>query len=335
MTENALVVADRAAPSHQAISVWQSPASFETAQRMATALSRSGMVPVAYQGPDNIGSALIALDIAQRVNASPLMVMQNLHIINGRPSWGASFIIAALNSCGLFSPLRFRLEDRGEREVEFIEWEGSKREGNLRRLVKKMKVRDKACVASCIEKATGEILDGPEASVAMAVAEGWYTKRDSKWPTMTDLMLRYRAAAFFGRLYAPDLLMGMQTDDEARDIGDVEYREVRAPEPAPAEPQADDGKPKRSRGVAAAMKAKDEPKPIETKPEPKADTVKAEPARVSSGLKPKQEAAPEVVDAEVVEPARDTRGSGQGDDGDDEGRFPPDSEYDEQDGDSI
>ena len=52
----------------------------------------------------------------------------------------------------------------------------------------------------------------------MATAEGWSTKAGSKWKTMPELMLRYRAATFFGRLYAPDLLLGMQTVEEARDI---------------------------------------------------------------------------------------------------------------------
>lgn len=31
-------------------------------------------------------------------------------------------------------------------------------------------------------------------------------------------MFRYRAAAFFGRLYAPDILMGMQSADEVVDV---------------------------------------------------------------------------------------------------------------------
>ena len=35
---------------------------------------------------------------------------------------------------------------------------------------------------------------------------------------MPELMLRYRAATFFGRLYAPDILMGMRTAEELGDI---------------------------------------------------------------------------------------------------------------------
>jgi len=158
---------------------------FELAQRMAKALASSDLVPQQYRG--NVSNTLLALEIAQRIGASPLMVMQNLNIIHGRPSWSSQFIIAALNSCGRFSPLRFRLE--GD-----------------------------TCTAYAIEKATGEVLEGPPVSLAMAKAEGWSTKSGSKWQTMPELMLRYRAAAFFGRLYAPDVLMGVYSADEVVEI---------------------------------------------------------------------------------------------------------------------
>jgi len=62
----------------------------------------------------------------------------------------------------------------------------------------------------------------------MAAAEGWATKAGSKWKTMPELMLRYRAAAFFGRLYAPDILMGMQTAEEAVDVVSVKKETIAA-----------------------------------------------------------------------------------------------------------
>ena len=63
----------------------------------------------------------------------------------------------------------------------------------------------------------------------MAKKEGWYSKNGSKWQTMEDLMLRYRAATFFGRLYTPDLLMGMQTKEELDDVIDVKIDEPESP----------------------------------------------------------------------------------------------------------
>jgi len=55
----------------------------------------------------------------------------------------------------------------------------------------------------------------------MAVAEGWFGKAGSKWQTMPEVMLRYRAASFFGKLYAPELLMGIQTAEEIHDTIDL------------------------------------------------------------------------------------------------------------------
>lgn len=164
---------------------------FESAQRMANALASSALVPQAYQG--NVANCIVALELAQRIGASPLMVAQNLHVINGRPSWSAQFIIAALNSCGRFSPLRFTITGQGD---------------------------DYGCFASAVDK-SGEILEGPRVTIAMAKLEGWFDRKGSKWPTMKELMIRYRAAAFFGRLYAPDILMGLRSDEEERDVIDI------------------------------------------------------------------------------------------------------------------
>lgn len=166
---------------------------FETAQRQAKALSASDLVPQQYK--NNVANTLVALEIANRIGASPLMVMQNLNIIHGRPSWGSSFIIAAINGSGKFTALRFV--------------------GDLTKGIK----------AVCQEKATGETLEGPVVTMEMAKSEGWVDKAGSKWKTMPELMMRYRAAAFFGRLYAPEITMGMHTTEE---IVDIQHEEPKA-----------------------------------------------------------------------------------------------------------
>ncbi|MCB5201678.1 recombinase RecT [Neorhizobium sp. T786] len=234
------------------LSVFSDMASFADAQRMAKALIHSDLVPVAYRGEDKMGNALIAMDTANRVGVSAIVVMQNLHIIEGRPSWSSSFIISALNSCGLFSPIRFKLEKLGEREVSYDAWEGAK--GERRKVTRKMRVKDMTCMAYAVEKDTGEVLEGPEVSIAMAVAEGWYTKPGSKWVTMPDLMIRYRAAAFFGRLYAPHVMNGMQTADEISDA--VEIKDITPDAAQQAAAGTEEAKPAgRPRGVHAAMNA--------------------------------------------------------------------------------
>lgn len=167
---------------------------FKQAYKMAHYLCQSSMVPKQYQGQGNIGNCIIALEMAQRIGASPFAVMQNLDVIHGSPSWRSQFVIASLNSCGRFSPLRFKVEGEGD---------------------------DRTAIAWAYDKATGEVLEGPPVSIATAKAEGWYDKNGSKWKTIPELMLRYRAAKWFGNLYAPDITMGMHDDTEVRDIIDV------------------------------------------------------------------------------------------------------------------
>lgn len=184
-------------------SVYSSGDAFDQAQRVAKMLSSTSMIPKDYQG--NVANCLVALEMANRVGTSPLMVMQNLHIIHGRPSWSATYLIAAVNTSGKFSPLRFQITGEGDA---------------------------RQCVAVAKDLATGELLEGPPVSIAMAKKEGWYNKTGSKWQHMPDLMLRYRAAAFFSRLYAPEVAMGLHTVEEAYD---VEYTEISS-RPKPAAP---------------------------------------------------------------------------------------------------
>lgn len=165
---------------------FSSLSNFEAAQRMASALSKSSLIPKEYQ--NNIPNCLIALEISLRLKASALMVMQNLYIVHGKPGWSAQYIIAAINSCGKFSPLRFKMD---EKKTE--------------------------CTAYAIELDTNEVLEGAKITLEMARQEGWSTKSGSKWITMPEQMLRYRSASFFGKIYAPEILMGFQTTEEVED----------------------------------------------------------------------------------------------------------------------
>jgi hypothetical protein len=166
---------------------------FALMQRAASLLAASALVPEIFRG--NVANTTIALELAHRIGASPLAVMQNLYIVHGKPGWSAQFIIAASNSTGKFSPLRFSVTGEGD---------------------------DKGCIAWATENATKERLESPRVSIDMARKEGWLDKAGSKWKTMPELMLRYRAATFFGRLYAPEVLMGMKTVEEIVDITPTE-----------------------------------------------------------------------------------------------------------------
>ena len=78
---------------------------FELKQREAKLLGASSLVPKQYQG--NVADIVVAMNMATRMNADPLMVMQSLHIIHGKPGWSAQFLIASFNSCGRFSAIHY------------------------------------------------------------------------------------------------------------------------------------------------------------------------------------------------------------------------------------
>lgn len=168
---------------------------FELAQRAAKLLAQSSLVPKEYQG--NLPNCVIALNMAARMNADPLMVMQNLYIVHGKPGWSSQFLISTFNTSGKFSALRY-------------EWVGEEGKDSW------------GCRAWAIEKATGQKLVGATVTIGLAKKEGWYNKNGSKWQTMPEQMLMYRAASWFIRAYAPELAMGMHTVEELGDIIDLE-----------------------------------------------------------------------------------------------------------------
>ena len=203
---------------------------FELMQRAALLLSRGTLLPEAYReeiidkktglarkNSAALSNCVVALNMAMRLGADPLMIMQNLYIVEGRPAWSSQFVIASINSCGKFTPLRFDIENLGEKEVKYAARQWNAQAKRYEDVIRQEVVEDKSCVAWAIEKESGERIEGPRVSVEMAVKEGWHGKNGSKWKTMPEVMLRYRAASFFGKLYAPELLMGLQTAEEQRE----------------------------------------------------------------------------------------------------------------------
>jgi len=174
-----------------AVSVFASEGNFSSAQRMAKALMAADLAPKAYR--DSLPNTLIAMELASRLRMPVLMVMQNLDVIHGRPSWRATFMIAAVNATGRFSSLRYR-------------WQGEPGAPNW------------GCRAVARDRETGEECEGPLVTMQTAKAEGWDSKAGSKWKTIPELMLMYRAGSWWARVFAPEVAMGLMTSDEAEDV---------------------------------------------------------------------------------------------------------------------
>lgn len=164
--------------------------SFNQLQRVAKALSASSLVPQEFQGGDKgVANCMIALEMASRMNIGPMTVMQNLYIVHGRPTWKSEFVISMLESSGKFKN---------------IEFENDTEHGGRCRMI-----------ATRVDD--GKVLTGNWVSMDLAKAEGWLSRGGSKWKTMPEQMLMYRAATFFARVYAPSLLNGLAPHDEVQD----------------------------------------------------------------------------------------------------------------------
>ena len=150
---------------------FQSAEGFALLQRMANMFVGSTLVPEQFRGEKNFGNCVIALNMAQRLGADPLMVMQNLYVVYGTPSWSSKFMIAMFNQCGRYESIRY--EETGTKGTD-----------------------TQGIIAWAKEKSTGEILKGPEITIKTAKDEGWFAKSGSKWKTMPDQMLRYREPSY-------------------------------------------------------------------------------------------------------------------------------------------
>ena len=188
------------------VTIYWAKEQFDLDQRKAKVYACSTLVPKQYQG--NIGNCIVALNMAKRMNCDEMMIMQNLAIVNGTPSFEAKFAIACFNATGKYTAIKYKIV--GE--------EGKDSYGMQ---------------AYAIEKATGELVEGPTITIAMAKAEGWYNQ-NPKWKNIPDLMLRYRAASWFIRTTDPGVMMGFQTREEVEDVSD-EYVDVTEPTDATIE----------------------------------------------------------------------------------------------------
>ena len=164
---------------------------------VADKLASSTIVPQAYQKQP--GNVLIALNTAQRLQVDPLMVMQNLYVVYGNPSWSGQFALALLRNSSRYSRL------------EYVNLNGTDWRGGL-------KMRG--------HKWDGSVEEGPEITPELVSKAGWDKKDGSKWLEMPEQMFRYRAASWFARSCCPEVLLGLPTVDEVRDEGPREVREA-------------------------------------------------------------------------------------------------------------
>lgn len=168
--------------------VWENKDQFNQLLRAAQMLSQTSIIPQSYQNKPQ--DCFVAIEMANRMGVSPMVVMQNMYVVKGKPSWAGQACTMLINSCGKF------------KDVKHI-YTGEKGKPN------------RGCYVTATRISDGSQVDGVEVTMQMAQSEGWTS--NSKWRNMPELMLAYRASAFFARVYCPEAMMGVQTAEEVYD----------------------------------------------------------------------------------------------------------------------
>lgn len=173
---------------------------FNQMQRVGQMFSQSDLVPDVFKGkPPN---CMVALQMAFRLKIDPLALMQSMYVVHGRPGLESKMLIALINTRGPFDgPIQWRFDGEG---------------------------KTRSCTAYATHRRTKERCE-QTVTQAMVDAEGWSGKPGSKWKTMPDIMFQYRSAAFLGRLYCPEVILGLSTADELQDMSEI----VINPPPSP------------------------------------------------------------------------------------------------------
>lgn len=173
------------------VTMWNDVGLMQQAWKMANTLSQTTIIPQQYRG--KTGDCLVAIDMANRMGLSPITIMQNSQVVQGNFTWKGTACKAMIDSCGRYE------------NSKYIE-------------VGKRGNDDWGYYLEAIDKKTREIVKGITVTIDMAKKEGWYSKNGSKWQTMPELMLKYRAAAFFMRTECANVSMGFLTAEEVTDI---------------------------------------------------------------------------------------------------------------------
>jgi len=184
------------------LGAFESAESFQSLLNIGKMFATSEIVPASYRG--KAMDCAIAVDMANRMKISPMMVMQNLYVVQGKPSWSGQACMALITASGKFK--------------------------NVNHVYTGVKGSDEwGCYLEAIRTEDGELIRGTEITLKMAKDEGWYGKSGSKWKTMPEQMLAYRASSFFARVHVPNALMGVAVEGEIEDITKTERIETTDP----------------------------------------------------------------------------------------------------------
>lgn len=175
-----------ATQSRPAMGMVLRPQTFSELNQFAAMAAKSQLVPKDYQGkPENI---VLAVQMGSEVGLAPMQALQNIAVINGRPAVWGDAMIGLVRGSSVCKDV-----------IEKIEGEGD----NM--------------VAVCTAHRVGSTPVTAKFSVADAKKAGLWTKQ-GPWTQYPTRMLQLRARGFALRDAFPDVLRGLISAEEARDI---------------------------------------------------------------------------------------------------------------------
>lgn len=162
------------------------PSNLQEAMSLAELMANSEMVPKDFRGKP--GNVLVAVQMGAEVGLAPMQAIQNIAVINGRPSiWGDAVKAIILNS-----PLCEKFEENFD-EQSMTAWVTVKRKGHAERQV--------------------------SFSQGDAQAAGLWGKQ-GPWSQYPKRMLAMRARGFASRDEFADVLKGLSVAEEQMDIAE-------------------------------------------------------------------------------------------------------------------
>lgn len=178
------------------------PKTFSEAKIFAEMLADSDFVPKQYyRKPGNI---LIAVQMGLELGLQPINALQNIAVINGKPSIYGDAMIAVVRASGL---------------CEYIDETIDKSD-------------PKNWIARCVTKRKGEPKEREEIFTTEMAIKGQLWGKAGPWTTYPDRMLKMRARGFLLRDVYGDVLCGLISSEEAADYEATEIKGENAHKPA-------------------------------------------------------------------------------------------------------
>ena len=159
------------------------PTSLQEAMQIADLLANSDIVPKDYQRKP--GNILVAMQWGAEIGLQPLQAMQNIAVINGRPSIWGDAMLALVRGSGLLDFIREEISEDGQKATVTV----------------KRKNEEPVASIFTMEDAKKAGLSG----------------KQGPWTQYPKRMLKLRARSYALRDVFPDVLKGMAIAEEEKD----------------------------------------------------------------------------------------------------------------------